>query len=107
MAKSLQENKARGPTIEILMYIERVLSETFLWTVIYLPTMGLVKARKLGVRSNKICFLKLCRIMGIDQLTFVKSCRQLGRRGILSQRDNYNLYGYNMESSHRSSQEIF
>ena len=30
--------------------------------------------------------------MGIDQLTFEKSCRQLGRRGILSLCVNYNLY---------------
>ena len=31
--------------------------------------------------------------MGIDQLTFVYSCRQLGRQGILSLCDCYNLYG--------------
>ena len=34
--------------------------------------MGKVKARKLGVRSF-FCFLKGCRISGIDQLTFVNS----------------------------------
>ena len=33
--------------------------------------------------------------MGIDQLTFVKSCRQLGRQGILPLRDSYNLYDQN------------
>ena len=37
------------------------------------------------------CFLKWCWIIGIDQLTFVYSCRQLGRKGILSIGDSYNL----------------
>ena len=31
--------------------------------------------------------------MGIDQLTFVESCRQLGRAGILFLWDSYNFYG--------------
>ena len=35
------------------------------------PKMGIVKARKLGVRSKLFIYLKRFSIMGIDQLTFV------------------------------------
>ena len=35
--------------------------------------------------------------MGIDQLTFVKSCRQLVRQGILSLCDSKDLYDSNPE----------
>ena len=37
-----------------------------------------------NVPAPKFSVLKRCRIMGIDQLTFVQSYRQLGRQGILS-----------------------
>ena len=42
-----------------------------LWPFVYRPKMGIVKNRKFGVRSKIFCFLKVCRIMGINQWTFV------------------------------------
>ena len=37
----------------------------------YRPKMGIVKARKLGLKSKIFSFLKRYRIMGIDPPTFV------------------------------------
>ena len=43
---------------DLSIHIERVLCEIFLRHVMYLPKMGIVQARKLGVRSNFVLFSK-------------------------------------------------
>ena len=56
---------------DLSMDIESVLSVTFLRPVMYRPKIGIVKVRKLSARTKYFCFLKPCKIKGIDYLTFV------------------------------------
>ena len=61
------------------------------------PKMGILKARKsVGCEAN--FFSNMVQIVGIDQLTFVYSCSQLGRPGILARCVNTII---SMVSSHR------
>ena len=56
----------QGWLIEILVsiHIDRVLCETFLWTVMYRPKMGIVKAIKLGLISKLFLFCKTVQDYG-------------------------------------------
>ena len=78
---------------DISIYTHRVLCVKFLRPFTYCPKIGMVKNRKFGVMWKILFLLKLHRTIGIDQLTFVYSCRQMDRRGILSLCEYYNLYG--------------
>ena len=58
--------------------------------------MGMGKHSKFEWGQKYFSVLKLLRIFGIDQLTFVFSRRQLGRRYIHPLWEYYNLYGLNI-----------
>ena len=84
-------SKSCPTRIDLYIHKERVLCETFLRPVMYCSKMGIVKARKLGVRSNIFLFSKTAQDCGNRSADM--SCRQLGRQGILSLCNSYNLYG--------------
>ena len=51
-----------------------------IFTLCYVPAeLGILKTGKLGVRSKSFCFLKRCRIMGIDELTIVVVMQAVGQ----------------------------
>ena len=49
---------------DLSIQMERVLFETCLWIDVFWPKMGIVKARKLGVRSEIFLFPKIMQGYG-------------------------------------------
>ena len=78
---------------DLTIHIERVLCETFLQPVMDRPKMGVMKARKLGVRSNFFLFSKMVQDYGNRLADICPVMQAVGRLGILSLCDSYNLYG--------------
>ena len=67
--------------IKILVYIERVLCETFVGTVIYPPKMGIVEARKLRVKSKIFMFSKTVHNYGNRSADICLGMQAVGQAG--------------------------
>ena len=62
------------------------------FTVLYFLAQNGNSAKIENEVKNIFSVLKWCWIMGLDQLTFVQSCWQLGKWGILSLFEYYSIY---------------